>query len=40
MLTEKCNEFGNVQRIEDKGSGTVLVIYGNEWEAERAISIL
>ncbi|XP_018320026.1 myelin expression factor 2 [Agrilus planipennis] len=37
MLSEKCAEFGEVQRIDDKGSGSVLVMYSSEWEAERAI---
>lgn len=40
MITEKCNEFGQVQRIEDKGNSGVLVVFTSEWEAERAISIL
>lgn len=40
MLTEKCNEFGDVQRIEDKGNNGLLVVFSSEWEAERAISIL
>lgn len=40
MLTEKCNEFGDVQRVEDKGNGSVLVIYSSDWEAENAFSIL
>lgn len=40
MLNEKCNEFGDVQRLEDKGNGSVLIVYSNEWEAEGAISIL
>lgn len=40
MLTEKCSEFGNVQRLEDKGNGNVCVVYSKEWEAENAISIL
>lgn len=40
MLRDKCLEFGDVQRVEEKGTGTVLVAFGTEWEAERAISIL
>lgn len=40
MLSEKCNEFGDVQRVEDKGNGSVLVVYNSEWEAENALSIL
>jgi len=37
MLTEKCNEFGDVQRVEDKGNSGILVAFATEWEAERAI---
>lgn len=40
MLSEKCNEFGDVQRVEDKGNGSVLVVYSTDWEAENAFSIL
>lgn len=40
MLNDKCREFGDVQNIEDKGNGTVVVTFANEWDAERAISIL
>ncbi|KAK4883054.1 hypothetical protein RN001_006373 [Aquatica leii] len=37
MLSEKCNEFGNVQRIEDKGNSGILITFSTEWEAEQAI---
>ncbi|KRT83924.1 RNA binding protein [Oryctes borbonicus] len=37
MLRDKCLEFGDVQRVEEKGTGTVLVAFATEWEAERAI---
>ncbi|KAF5277404.1 hypothetical protein FQA39_LY06217 [Lamprigera yunnana] len=40
MLNEKCNEFGDVKQIEDKGNAGILVTFSSEWEAERAISIL
>lgn len=40
MLNDKCREFGDVQNIEDKGNGAVVVTYGSDWDAERAISIL
>lgn len=40
MLSEKCNEFGDVQHVEEKGSGSVLVVYNTSWEAENALSIL
>lgn len=37
MITEKCREFGEVQRFEDKGNSGILVVFASEWEAERAI---
>ncbi|XP_031332311.1 myelin expression factor 2 isoform X2 [Photinus pyralis] len=37
MITEKCSEFGEVQRFEDKGNNGLLVVFGSQWEAERAI---
>ncbi|KAK5650527.1 hypothetical protein RI129_001556 [Pyrocoelia pectoralis] len=37
MITEKCSEFGEVQRFEDKGNNGLLVVFSSEWEAERAI---
>ncbi|KAF5301539.1 hypothetical protein FQR65_LT08844 [Abscondita terminalis] len=40
MITEKCREFGEVQRFEDKGNSGILVVFASEWEAETAISIL
>ncbi|KAL3279534.1 hypothetical protein HHI36_017043 [Cryptolaemus montrouzieri] len=40
MLHDKFTEFGDVQHFEEKGTGTVLVMYGTEWQAERAIKNL
>lgn len=40
MLHDKFSEFGDVQHFEEKGTGAMLVMYGNEWQAEKAISIL
>lgn len=40
MLSEKFNEFGDVQHLEEKGSGSMLIVYAADWQAERAISIL
>ncbi|XP_044257740.1 myelin expression factor 2 isoform X2 [Tribolium madens] len=40
MLNEKFNEFGDVQHIEEKGTGTMLIVYSADWQAERAIKNL
>lgn len=40
IMHEKLNEFGDVKFLEEKGQGSMLVIYGNEWDAEQAYSIL
>jgi hypothetical protein len=40
MLSEKFSEFGDVQHLEEKGTGSMLVVYAADWQAERAISIL
>ncbi|KAK9879193.1 hypothetical protein WA026_004042 [Henosepilachna vigintioctopunctata] len=40
MLHDKFSEFGDVQNFEEKGTGTMLVMYANEWQAERAIKNL
>ena len=40
VLRNKCSEFGEVQRVDEKGSGTCIVTFASEWDAERAISIL
>lgn len=40
MLNDKCGQFGKILRLEDKGNGSVLLTFNNEWEAERAMSIL
>ncbi|XP_030757876.1 myelin expression factor 2 isoform X2 [Sitophilus oryzae] len=40
LLQEKLNEFGEVSYWEEKGAGSFLIVYGNEWQAERAIKNL
>ncbi|KAJ8965075.1 hypothetical protein NQ314_004476 [Rhamnusium bicolor] len=40
MLHEKFTEYGDVMSFEEKLPGSVLVSYGSDWQAERAISIL
>lgn len=40
LLNEKFSEFGDVQGFEEKGHGSVLVTYGSDWQAERAIKNL
>ncbi|XP_044761221.1 myelin expression factor 2-like [Coccinella septempunctata] len=40
VLHDKFSEFGDVQHFEEKGTGTMLVMYANEWQAERAIKNL
>ncbi|XP_044761749.1 myelin expression factor 2-like [Coccinella septempunctata] len=40
MLHDKFSEFGEVQHFEEKSAGTMLVMYANEWQAERAIKNL
>ncbi|XP_066141006.1 myelin expression factor 2 isoform X1 [Euwallacea fornicatus] len=40
LLQDKLNEFGEVSYWEEKGTGSYLVVYGNEWQAERAIKNL
>ncbi|XP_060524078.1 myelin expression factor 2 [Cylas formicarius] len=40
LLQEKLNEFGEVSYWEEKGTGSYLVVYASEWQAERAIKNL
>jgi hypothetical protein len=40
MLSEKFSEFGDVQHLEEKGTGSMLVVYAADWQAERAIKNL
>lgn len=40
MLHEKFTEYGDVVSFEEKSPGSVLIGYGSDWQAERAISIL
>lgn len=40
MLHEKFTEFGEVHGFEEKGHGSVLITYGSDWQAERAIKNL
>lgn len=40
LLQDKLNEFGEVSYWEEKGTGSYLVVYANEWQAERAIKNL
>lgn len=40
MLHEKFTEFGDVHGFEEKGHGSVLITYGSDWQAERAIKNL
>ncbi|KAL1509902.1 hypothetical protein ABEB36_004569 [Hypothenemus hampei] len=40
LFQEKLNEFGEVSYWEEKGTGSYLVVYANEWQAERAIKNL
>lgn len=40
MLHEKFNEFGDVQHMEEKGTGSMCIMYSTDWQADRAISIL
>lgn len=40
MLHEKFTEFGDVHSFEEKNHGSVLITYGSDWQAERAIKNL
>lgn len=40
MLNEKFTEFGDVHGLEERGPGNVLITYGSDWQAERAIKNL
>ncbi|KAJ8918908.1 hypothetical protein NQ315_016810 [Exocentrus adspersus] len=40
MLHEKFTEYGDVVSFEEKSPGSVLVGYGSDWQAERAIKNL
>lgn len=40
MLHEKFTEFGDIHGFEEKGHGSVLITYGSDWQAERAIKNL
>ncbi|CAG9830384.1 unnamed protein product [Diabrotica balteata] len=40
LLHEKFTEFGDVHGFEEKMHGSVLVTYGSDWQAERAIKNL
>lgn len=40
MLHEKFTEFGDVHSFEEKAHGSVLITYGSDWQAERAIKNL
>ncbi|CAH1183251.1 unnamed protein product [Phaedon cochleariae] len=40
MLHEKFTEFGDVLTFEEKGTGNILITYGSDWQAERAIKNL
>ncbi|CAG9856984.1 unnamed protein product [Phyllotreta striolata] len=40
LLNEKFSEFGDIQGFEEKAHGSVLVTYGSDWQAERAIKNL
>ncbi|CAG9769210.1 unnamed protein product [Ceutorhynchus assimilis] len=40
LLQEKLNEFGELTYFEEKGPGSYLIVYANEWQAEKAIKNL
>lgn len=40
VMLDKLSEYGDVKFMEEKGQGSVLVIYGSDWQAESAYSIL
>ncbi|XP_023025459.1 uncharacterized protein [Leptinotarsa decemlineata] len=40
MLHEKFTEFGDIHGFEEKAHGSVLITYGSDWQAERAIKNL
>ncbi|XP_057666604.1 myelin expression factor 2-like [Diorhabda carinulata] len=40
LLSEKFSEFGEVQGFEEKSHGSILITYGSDWQAERAIKNL
>ncbi|XP_076251216.1 heterogeneous nuclear ribonucleoprotein rumpelstiltskin isoform X2 [Rhynchophorus ferrugineus] len=40
LLQEKLNEFGEISYWEEKSAGSFLIVYANEWQAERAIKNL
>ncbi|KAJ8971510.1 hypothetical protein NQ317_008456 [Molorchus minor] len=40
MLHEKFTEYGDVMLMEEKSPGSVLITYGSDWQAERAIKNL
>lgn len=36
VMLDKLSEYGDVKFMEEKGQGSVLVIYGSDWQAESA----
>jgi len=37
LVSDKCQEFGSVEDVEQQQNGNIIVTFHTEWEAERAI---